>query len=362
MKISAIHLENFKQFEHLDIEVRNSLTGEIAKRFLLLGDNGTGKTTILQAIALTLSMAFNLTRNIESFNWIGWLASRYKRWGMPIVELTVHFSEPEIQATKDISKRWYDGLHETERQSYVEPTDSEVVTLRLQGSYCSTPNQPKQIEQFRGRYYARLLLNQGDYQAGELIERLPGFFWFDQFRDLATVSENLHTESRKNMAFHSSVSELRQTLNSWLVERILSQRSHYYDKIENWYQKLFPGRQFAKPEPMYEKDTPTPSSHYFMLTDGQRTYDIEEMSSGEQALFPILFQFVYQQIDHSVILIDEIDLNLHPPLAQAFFAFLPKMGPNCQFLYTTHSEVISRVANPHQIYRMKKGDLCLSVL
>jgi predicted ATP-dependent endonuclease of OLD family len=32
MKISSIHLENFKQFDNLDIEVRNTLTNDIAKR------------------------------------------------------------------------------------------------------------------------------------------------------------------------------------------------------------------------------------------------------------------------------------------------------------------------------------------
>jgi predicted ATP-dependent endonuclease of OLD family len=29
MKISTIHIENFKQFDNLDIEVRNTLTGDI---------------------------------------------------------------------------------------------------------------------------------------------------------------------------------------------------------------------------------------------------------------------------------------------------------------------------------------------
>jgi hypothetical protein len=359
MKISAIHIENFKQFDNLDIEVRNTLTGDIAKRFLLLGDNGTGKTTVLQAIALTLSMACYFTRSVETFNWIGWLAARYKRWGKPIVELTVHFSPAEILATQEISKRWYDGLHETERQSYVEPADSEIVTLRLQGNYCSTPNKPEEIYQFRGRSYAEHLLKQGDYEASEFFERLPGVFWFDQFRHLATVEENLHEENNNGrISYRLEVSELRQILTTWYLKRLRSPRYDYYGAIEDLYKKMFPDREFSGPEPMYE-NMPTPSSNYFMLSDGKRAYEIQEMSSGEQAIFPILFQFVRLQIDHSVVLIDEIDLNLHPPLAQALFSTLPQIGPNCQFLYTTHSEVISRVANPNQIYRLAGGKLCL---
>ena len=57
MKVASIRLQNFKRFEDLEIELRNSLTGDVADRFLLLGDNGTGKTTVLQAIALCLSLA-----------------------------------------------------------------------------------------------------------------------------------------------------------------------------------------------------------------------------------------------------------------------------------------------------------------
>jgi len=364
MKISNIHLENFKQFNNLDIEVRNAVTGDIANRFLLLGDNATGKTTVLQAIALILSMACDSTSRVEKFDWAGWLSSRYRRWGMPVIELTVHFSEQEIQATQEIATRWYDSLHDKERQDYIKPADSDVVTLRLQGNYFSSLKQKdEEISQFRGRYYAKQLINQGDYQAGELFEHLPGIFWFEQFRSLAAIEENLHNgqDNSGRISYHTPFSELRNILSIWFLKRLHSknEQKDYYSSIEHLYQKMFPNRQFVGPEPMYEKGLPTPSSNYFMLSDGNRSYDIQEMSAGEQAIFPILFQFVRQQIDNSVVLIDEIELNLHPPLAQSFLSHLPEIGPNCQFLYTTHSEVIRSISNPNQIYSLPGGQLCL---
>ena len=96
-----------------------------------------------------------------------------------------------------------------------------------------------------------------------------------------------------------------------------------------------------------------------MLSDGYRTYDIQEMSAGEQSVFPMLYEFVRQQIRNSVVLIDEVDLNLHPPLAQAVLQALPVMGPNCQFLLTTHSRTISTLISQEQIYRLEGGRLCL---
>jgi predicted ATP-binding protein involved in virulence len=96
-----------------------------------------------------------------------------------------------------------------------------------------------------------------------------------------------------------------------------------------------------------------------MLSDGNRTYDIEEMSAGEQAVFPMLFEFVRQRIRNSIVLIDEIDLNLHPPLAQALLANLPRLGPQCQFIFTTHSSAISEIVSPHEILRLEGGLPCL---
>ena len=83
MKIESLTLKNFKRFENLTIEFKNDRTGEIANRFLILGDNGTGKTTILQAIALALSMVSGRISKIEDFDWIGWVPGRYWRWGAP---------------------------------------------------------------------------------------------------------------------------------------------------------------------------------------------------------------------------------------------------------------------------------------
>jgi predicted ATP-binding protein involved in virulence len=83
------------------------------------------------------------------------------------------------------------------------------------------------------------------------------------------------------------------------------------------------------------------------------------MSAGEQSVFPMLVEFVRMQIRNSIVLIDEVDLNLHPPLAQSLVSALPVLGNNCQFIMTTHSEAVSSIVSPEEIYRLKGGKLCL---
>jgi predicted ATP-dependent endonuclease of OLD family len=98
MKVKSIHIQNFKQFDNLELSFENHLLGEISDRFLILGDNGSGKTTILQAIALPL--ATGRISSIAEFDWTGFLPGRYWHRGEPRIALTVTFEPEELEATR----------------------------------------------------------------------------------------------------------------------------------------------------------------------------------------------------------------------------------------------------------------------
>lgn len=360
MKVASITLHEFKRFKDIHVDVRNSLTGDVADRFLILGDNGTGKTTLLQAVALCLARAATMISQVEDFDWIGWVPGRYSRWGNPHIELEVHFTPDEIQATQEAAERWYHSRAGAgDNTGFKNPGDSAIVTLRLEGNQIST-GRPNEIYQFQGRRYAATLLKT-DPTARNLFERLPGIFWFDQFRNLASppASEERSGEQGR-VAYQVGVSRLRQSLNTWQLAKIsgTQYKRDYLVELETLYAKIFAGRSFGAPEPMYS-GAPSPSDYYFILKDGNRTYDLEEMSAGEQSVFPILYEFVRLQIRNSVVIIDEVDLNLHPPLAQSLISSLPAMGAGCQFLLTTHAQAVSSVMSPEQIYRLAGGRLCL---
>lgn len=375
MKIESLTLRNFKRFENVTIEFKNKVTGEIANQFLILGDNGTGKTTILQAIALCLSRAFQRIDNMAAFDWIGWLPGRYWRWGTPEIEMVVHFTDDELEATFEAWRRWTQTTTSTsdaEWLAMVEKVRANIVRIRLEGDAVSGGDHlGLQAFLFWGRKRAAQLLQQDPTTARALFERLPDIFWFDQLRNPATtpgsreveVDGALKKEPAEAVSYAVGISRLRQSLNRWKLQRLRtgppSEPVDYLMELENHYKRIFSGRSFSDPEPMFRAGVPTPIDYYFMLNDGHRTYDIEEMSAGEQAVFPMLYEFVRQRIRNSIVLIDEIDLNLHPPLAQALLASLPHLGPGCQFIFTTHSPAISEVVSPHEILRLEGGRPCL---
>lgn len=360
MKLRRARIENFKKFAPpgVEIDLRDEALGEVAEQYLVLGDNASGKTTVLQAIALTLALAQRKTRTIERFSWTGWAPERLLLRGDPVVELEVEFEEDEIAATHEAARRWWDLAHPTSIDTLVEPGDSRVVTLRLEGTRVTTPAGRRQIYQFQGRSYVAAAIK-SDPQLRRLWSRLPGVFWYDQFRNIALPGAREQPED-ESPRFVVGVERLEEILKSWVRTRELRgphPERDFLGDLEKLYSQAFPGHGFGGLEPVF--DGPTPAGDRFVLSDGRNSYVLGEMSSGEQAVFPILFEFVRQQIHRSIVLIDEIDLNLHPPLAQTMIAMLPRLGEGNQFLFTTHSRAVTALVSPRRIFRLQEGLPCL---
>ena len=94
-----------------------------------------------------------------------------------------------------------------------------------------------------------------------------------------------------------------------------------------------------------------------MIERAGTTYDLAEMSSGEQAIFPLLFDFVRLEVARSIVLVDELELHLHPPQQQALLTSLRTIGPECQFLMTTHSPYLEAIMPDDEEIRLPGGTL-----
>ncbi len=369
MKVESIWIQNFKKFENLEVSFKNKILEEVSDRFLILGDNGSGKTTLLQAIALPLALATGKIQSIADFDWIGFLPGRYWKWGTPRIELEVSFEAEELQATREIARKWYDAQPKEfqEYRPFVEPGDSRIVKLILSGDFWQAGNTDAERAQFRGRYYTQWFINRNEQSFRSYFPKLPGIFWFDQFRNLGSnISREGASDASKeqsgSISYELGVGYLRRYLIEWRRKQVSSNTNNpvnYLNQLENLYKKVFPDRSFSGLENLPSLDSPTEESTYFLLDDGHRMYDIAEMSAGEQAVFPILYEFVRQQIAYSIVLIDEVDLNLHPPAAQYLVSQLLKIAPTCQFILTTHSRAVNDVIGESETHRLAGGVLCL---
>lgn len=363
MKLRHVVIKNFKGVREVEFSIEN-LSQAPRSLTALLGDNGSGKTSILQAIALTLSIATRRTYDAASFNWHGFLPERVPSLGPTFVELGVVFEPEEVALTRELFTAWQESLPSDRRQlmKIVPPSQHTEVTLQFERGRVSSPQGFEAYNQFLGRYYVKALKDTRP-ELRDNFAKLGDVFWFDQHRNLGSaMAEGVSGEGIVREGWQAGVEQLRDFLvGMWGFHTTPSHNGgkDYIPLLEQSFSTVFPGTRFVGLMPRSGITTPRANDFYFLIDRDGRTYDLAEMSSGEQAVFPLVYEFVRLDIKRSIVLIDELELHLHPPEQQRLLAALPKIGPDCQFLITTHSEFLSSAIPNEQEVRLDRGVRCL---
>lgn len=363
MKLKHVVIRNFKGVREVEFSTE---TSSHAPRSLtaLLGDNGSGKTSILQAIALTLSMATRRTHDMTSFNWHGFLPERVTSLGPTFVELEVALEPEEVTLTSELFLEWQESLPSDRRQlkKIVPPSQHTEVTLTFKQGVLDSPQGFEAVNQFLGRYYVKALMKTRP-KLKDSFAKLGDIFWFDQHRNLGSLmaEDSTGREGQIVEGWQSGVEQLREYLVGWWGFHKTPKRhgKDYIPWLEQLFGIVFPGTRFVGLRPRDGSTTPRANDFYFLIDRDDRVYDLAEMSSGEQAVFPLVYEFVRLDIRRSIVLIDELELHLHPAEQQRLLAALPRIGPDCQFLITTHSEFLSSAIPNDQEVRLDKGIRCL---
>lgn len=352
MKVQSVQLKYFKKFRTPPVfDFTDSETGLARDLIVLIGMNGAGKTSLLQAIAATLGKATGRLQGLSDLEWAGFNYELLgNNWGgfEPEVTLKVQFSSQELQAVR----KFHQKLEEIGRDLPVPPAEEHVVTLRWQDERVQA-DTAAELFQFKGREYAKQLLRSEGFQ---VFERVGTVLWYTEQRTSTSLTPEDHD---RRLEITEDI--LRDRLSKWRQfhqdvdmgsKQLRPGRKDLYAEIERAYSAVFPERSFEGPIPRDNIDDIL-SEPWFYLYDGRNQYEISEMSGGERAVFPMLMDFASWNIHNSVILIDEIELHLHPPMQQALLRALPKLGKNNQFIITTHSDYVEQLVPEAYIKRLE---------
>lgn len=104
-----------------------------------------------------------------------------------------------------------------------------------------------------------------------------------------------------------------------------------------------------------------------MLIDkGDVSLDIMQLSQGERSLLALVADIALRLtimnpekenplLGEGIILIDEIDIHLHPRWQRSIVRNLQRTFPNCQFILTTHSPLVVSDPQDVQIFLLENG-------
>ncbi len=352
MKIKELYLRNYKKFiSEKSIDFYNPEDGAINDMVLILGKNGSGKSSILQAIVALIAPLTRQNFKASDIKWSGFEYRLIQSGRLPVlISAKVEFTQEEIEETRRLAQELKDKGKEI-----TLPGKSDMVPISFDYEQeRATTKYPVQAYQFSGSQYARQLAAYTPNKSA-LFENVGNIYWYTEQRNSFDINA-LFDENKEQNNLDSIRAFLASAYSFHLaVERgrtLQTGQFDFYAKLETIYRKVFPDRKFVGTAPNFDLMEKTKAPDFFLSDGGGSEYELSEMSAGEKAIFPILMDFAQYNINNSIIIIDEIELHLHAPLQQGLIRVLPELGHNNQFIITSHSDSVVTMFSENQIIRL----------
>lgn len=350
MYISRVEIENVRCFgsgeQTVDLDLRRP-DGSYAGWTVIAGRNGTGKTTLLRAIALAMAGPMLV---IVQQTFLGWLhrgAVRGNAWTrlIPDPRDGIH----PWGADEQLTLTW--RLHAVEGQE--APLPSYDIESSPQRNWWgdSEPQSPwATLQQPRGWFivgygpFRRLTGETLDAQrlrkASGHVARLVSLFREDVA--LGDSIEWLKELNHRKLEGDTEAAELETRIIKLLDDGLLPDGTRVR-KVDSRGLRL---EQNGIDLQVYD------------LSDGYRTVialilDIARQMHDCYGELPLLSQNNRLAVDlPGVVLIDEVDAHLHVSWQQRIGFWLKERFPRVQFLVTTHSPFICQAADPRGLIRL----------
>jgi len=345
MVIKNVLIENFRGINHLELNLEQ-LTG-------IVGENGVGKTSILDAINLALSPYYLSSRvDISDFNYesegqfsikiefdqnfIAKLPDGWNSREVPCIGVALVVKKRE-RATP--GKAFSDGFTTSH---YLIPDDS-ARKLTRNGDKWSMPRKGDDSRPFKFTYRHLRVSNAEDTE-------LPKSFLFDKDRENQSKIGFNSTLQRLtddfNWRFRKNIEEIEEPLiqvwdelydlvmdnvgDAKLRETIRPLRNKLSKIISDEFEDLELSLLSLK-EPF--------GKSFFSIRKGLHQIKRDELGSGISMFLTFLFLNVISNLSNEqiIIMIDEPELHLHPQFQKRLFKFLSDEDNN-QIIYTSHSE------------------------
>lgn len=336
LRATSLKIENFRSISGAKIEFDRHVT-------VFIGKNGSGKTSILDAFALGLEVlqtAWEFSSKGRPIPRPGRIDASdvYGKSRFSSIELLLRSSDENIFGPKDVR-----ALVHSEASRAADAFGALV----------------SEINDMDQRFHK------------------PLFIYYGQGR----AFENGRASRRVETSADSLDGDLRaiSNLEEWWDERDAEEARRVRDSRQYNFRdpQLEAIRQLLQRiegfEDIFYSATMRPKGLYFKKTDGAQVH-VSKLSSGERSYIILLadlarrLQFSSPSRDLSeipgIVLIDEIELNLHPAWQSEIIPTIREVFAACQFVITTHSpQVVSAVEaqNVRIVRRDANGELTLDV-
>ena len=328
MKIKFLELTNFRgmQTEKISFEGKDFV--------VLIGDNGSGKTTILEAITKAFVPVLRAV-NGEAVKQCD-LTNNDIRYGATSVAVTIGIELDGEQYVWTNKRRTASYIPFDEGIEAQEKLGKDLKRLKQKYVDCITDETLPLVLYYGTDRIIRDVPKRGHIKNFEVVDSLRNCFdnvnYFRDFYDWFKTEEDVELrELRDNKNYKNPRLDCVRTA----IERMIKGYSNL--RIE-----LNPSRML-------------------LTNDKGMDLQIEQLSGGYKAVLSVVADIAKRLAianprsknpleEEAVILIDELDLHLHPKWQKTIVDDLKRTFPKCQFIISTHSPFVVQAVSASELY------------
>ncbi len=327
MYLERIKIENFKAISSMEIHLKSGVN-------LLIGDNGVGKTSILDAIVVALGGYLNGVNGVSAKN-ILMSDVRMNTLNIGSASTSIEYYTPvRICCELNVDNQ----IYEWERIREDEAPKRNTRIIKKYGDITK---------------YAKYITN-------DIRQELPVLSYQSSIRASQTRRGDFGAEMKKRMDDRrcgylgclDSVLDLKR-IKEWCYEmqRIAFDQNKKVEEYEQFKRIVGIFMQYMSelkemPQVYYSRQHKD-----IVYAEKEEVVPISCLSAGYQSVLWMIMDIAYRLATlnpgkdnlmecKGVVLIDEVDMHLHPKWQWNVIKTLEKTFPNIQFIIATHSPII----------------------
>ena len=323
--LNGIKIKKVRHLENISIPLSEGKR----KHLILTGKNGSGKTSVIEA--LVKHFQFIISEQYDSEESI---AKNYERREQKVQDL--------MKASG--SERNKIELHEAQKYLVLW---NELLENWRKGAVSDCNSFAILREKYhRGSFILAYYKDERKFQV-------------EQYKNIEKV------ELEKNYKIDATPG---QKLTKYLVDlkatQAFAKNTEKSKKIDEWFERFESVLKKIFEDPELKLEFNEDTFQFLIRESGHEPFDFNTMSSGYAAVLDIINDLIMRmeaqtklrtEFDmEGIVLIDEIETHLHLELQKKILPILTELFPNLQFIITTHSPFILNSLDNAVIYDLEK--------
>ncbi len=351
IKVKSLKIRNFKGIKSLELDFTYIGNDKVLDNIVICGVNGSGKSTVLEAINLYLIIASSITnktaqgmRKVERdlMNYISlgseWIYHNEKQF--------------EIDITLEKDEKTYSAVltyHQEKGLSWNDEGETPVFETKDFFAYLSSYRllNPSTVR------------SAGDWQEIERIEedafrnrsrynmrfrRYGGYSRDDSFLSLSLQFENNYSTVKQYLV---------NLITDQKVETLTKENKKILEKIRKSFKLFFPNKEFLE---RLSRNDDIKDYRLMIRNEDNSVVDLDQLSSGEREVIAFFTYLCTKAINNSILIIDEPELHLHPKWQTIILHSLQEIFPESQIFLATHSNEIYQSSSASEIFELEGGE------